>query len=41
MDYALQWFSFALLVLVGYPYYVRKTMRDEASLEEENKNKDE
>jgi surfeit locus 1 family protein len=41
MDYALQWFSFALLVLVGYPYYVRKTMRDEAHLEEESKNKDE
>jgi surfeit locus 1 family protein len=24
MSYALQWFSFAILLLVGYPFYVRK-----------------
>jgi surfeit locus 1 family protein len=38
MNYALQWFSFALMLLVGYPYYVRSMMRDEARLEEEIKN---
>jgi len=27
MSYALQWFSFAVLLLVGYPFYVRKRER--------------
>jgi len=27
MGYALQWFSFSILLLVGYPFYVRKRKR--------------
>jgi surfeit locus 1 family protein len=27
MSYALQWFSFAILLLIGYPFYVRKRER--------------
>ncbi len=29
MGYALQWFAFAAILLIGYPFFVRKQMADE------------
>lgn len=31
MSYALQWFSFAIILLAGYPFYVRKHLRSSHS----------
>ncbi len=29
MSYAIQWFSFAAIMLVGYPFYVRKQEKEQ------------
>jgi cytochrome oxidase assembly protein ShyY1 len=28
MGYAIQWFSFAAILALGYPFFVRKQLRD-------------